>query len=124
MELRNLVTSKFDSAKFYRSGSKATWRREFKLSWRKAGPPNHLDDGVDLDQQVVNKEFFLLNPGSFHVRKQQVATVVVHAFTALSPVRKSASLGFAIGSIQRSRIRSEQPGCERVNSVSTRLRQS
>jgi len=24
--------------------------KEFKLSWRKAGPPNHHDDKVDSDQ--------------------------------------------------------------------------
>ena len=24
--------------------------REFKLPWREAGPPNHHDDKVDLDQ--------------------------------------------------------------------------
>jgi hypothetical protein len=35
---------------------KATWKREFKLPWREAGPPNHHDDKVDSDQQVVNKE--------------------------------------------------------------------
>jgi len=23
---------------------KATWKREFKLPWREAGPPKHLDD--------------------------------------------------------------------------------
>jgi len=28
---------------------KATWKREFKLPWRKAGPPNHLDDKMDSD---------------------------------------------------------------------------
>ena len=26
------------------------WRREFKLPWREAGPPNHHDDKVDSDQ--------------------------------------------------------------------------
>ena len=41
---------------------KATWRRESKLPWRKAGPPKHLDDIVDSDQWVVNKE---LNPGEY-----------------------------------------------------------
>ena len=35
---------------------KATWKREFELLWREAGPPNHHDDEVVLDQQVVNKE--------------------------------------------------------------------
>ena len=29
---------------------KATWKREFKLPWREAGPPNHLNDHVDSDQ--------------------------------------------------------------------------
>ena len=29
---------------------KATWKREFKLPWREAGPPNHHDDEVDSDQ--------------------------------------------------------------------------
>jgi len=29
---------------------KATWEREFKLSWREVGPPNHNDDIVDSDQ--------------------------------------------------------------------------
>ena len=28
----------------------ATWNREFKLPWREAGPPNHLDDTADSDQ--------------------------------------------------------------------------
>ena len=26
------------------------WKREFKLPWREAGPPNHHDDKVDSDQ--------------------------------------------------------------------------
>jgi len=34
---------------------KATWEREFKLSWHEAGPLNHLDS----DQEVVNQEVFL-----------------------------------------------------------------
>ena len=29
---------------------KATWKGELQLPWREAGPPNHLDDTVDLDQ--------------------------------------------------------------------------
>ena len=28
----------------------STWKREFKLPWREAGPPHHLDDKVDSDQ--------------------------------------------------------------------------
>ena len=27
-----------------------TWKKEFKLPWREAGPPNHYDDKVDSDQ--------------------------------------------------------------------------
>ena len=34
----------------------ATWKRKFKLAWRKAGPPNDRDDQVDLNRKVVNKE--------------------------------------------------------------------
>ena len=29
---------------------KATWKREFNLPWRKAGPPNHHGDKVDSEQ--------------------------------------------------------------------------
>ena len=29
---------------------KAPWKREFKLPWREAGPPNHHDDNVDSGQ--------------------------------------------------------------------------
>jgi len=31
-------------------------KREVKLQWREAGPPNHHDDKVDSDLEVVNKE--------------------------------------------------------------------
>jgi len=31
-------------------GYQATCKREFKLPWREAGPPNHLDNAVDSDQ--------------------------------------------------------------------------
>jgi len=44
---------------------KATWKREFKLPWREAGPPNHHDDKVDSDQKVVNKELSLWQIGGF-----------------------------------------------------------
>ena len=37
--------------------------REFKLPWREAGPPNHHDDKVDSDQEVVNTELSLYLPG-------------------------------------------------------------
>ena len=32
------------------SGAGRAPRTEFKLPWRDAGPPNHLDDRVDSDQ--------------------------------------------------------------------------
>ena len=31
-------------------------KKEFRLTWHEAGPPNYLDDKVDSDQKVVNKE--------------------------------------------------------------------
>jgi len=34
----------------YEGRYKATWKREFKLPWREAGPLNHHDDIVDSDQ--------------------------------------------------------------------------
>ena len=37
----------------------ATWQREFTLRWREASPPNHHDDKVDEDQEVVDKELSL-----------------------------------------------------------------
>ena len=45
---------------------KATWKREFKLPWREAGPPNHHDDQVDSDQQVCLAHLLplqILRPG-------------------------------------------------------------
>ena len=37
-------------------GCKATWKMESMLPWREAGPPDHHDDKVDSDEEVVNKE--------------------------------------------------------------------
>ena len=54
----------------------ATWKRESKLPWREAGPPNHHDDKVDSDQQVVNKELSLLTvigPQRIDPRLRQIA---------------------------------------------------
>ena len=39
-----------------------TWKRGFKLPWCGAVPPNHLDDKMDPDQEVVNKELSLSPP--------------------------------------------------------------
>ena len=33
----------------------ATWNREFKLPWRKAGPPYYFDDQVDSDHKLSVK---------------------------------------------------------------------
>ena len=38
---------------------KATWKKKLKPPWREAGPPNHVDDKVDSDLEVVNKELSL-----------------------------------------------------------------
>ena len=38
---------------------KATWKREFKLPRREAGPPYHHDDEVDSDQKVVDEDLSL-----------------------------------------------------------------
>jgi len=38
---------------------KATWKREFKIPCRQAGPPNHLTDKVDSDQYDANEELSL-----------------------------------------------------------------
>ena len=35
------------------------------VPWREAGPPNHHDDKVDSDQQVVNKELSLQIPAAW-----------------------------------------------------------
>ena len=56
----------------------ATWKREFKLPWREAGPPNHLDDKEDSDQYVVNKELSLwvLDPSRVPVRSAPRVQVI------------------------------------------------
>ena len=35
--------------RFEEGRCKAAWKREFKLSWREAGPPSHSDDTVNSD---------------------------------------------------------------------------
>ena len=47
------------SLRLYEGRRKATWKREFKLPWREAGPPHHHDGNVDSDQCVVNEELSL-----------------------------------------------------------------
>ena len=48
-----------DCAYFFRVRVRFLPLREFKLPWREANPPNYLNDKVDSDQQVVNKEVSL-----------------------------------------------------------------
>ena len=48
---------------------KAACKREFKLPWCNAGPPNHLDDPVHLDQWLVNKELSLSLRGGASLRE-------------------------------------------------------
>jgi len=69
-----------------RGRCKATWKREFKLPWREACPPNHHDDQVDSDRWVVNKEVSLyslraLNPES-QAKSSSATTTHVGAQTA------------------------------------------
>ena len=45
---------------------KATWKKEFKLPWREAGPPNIHDDEVDMDERDVDTELSLWHPQVLH----------------------------------------------------------
>jgi len=40
----------FSRGQSIRAAALATRKREFKLPWREAGPPNHHEDTVDSDQ--------------------------------------------------------------------------
>ena len=42
----------------------ATWKKEFKLTWCKADPPNRHDDEGDLDHWVVNKKLAVSTVGN------------------------------------------------------------
>ena len=46
---------------------------ESKFPWREAGPPNHHDDKVDSDQQVVNNEIYLSGflVGSHRIQRER-----------------------------------------------------
>ena len=50
------------TASHQEGGCNATWEREFSLPWREASPPNHHDDEMDSDQEVVNNKLSLLEP--------------------------------------------------------------
>ena len=45
---------------YWEGRCKATWKKEFKFSWREAVSLNHLDEKEDSDEYVVNKELSLL----------------------------------------------------------------
>ena len=48
---------------------KATWKSEFILPWREAGPPHHHEDEEDSDQWAVNKELSLADHPSYSSRR-------------------------------------------------------
>ena len=48
--LKSEMVSEKISPFVFEGRCEATWKREFKLPGREAGPPNHLDDKVDWDQ--------------------------------------------------------------------------
>jgi len=54
----------------------ATWKRGFRLPWREAGPSDHVDDQVDSDQKVFNKEVSRMCPAGDASRNQQRACSV------------------------------------------------
>jgi len=53
------------------------WTRKFKLPWREAGPPDHHDDKVDSDLNVVNKELCLV-PSSLG-RRRHISLTWTHS---------------------------------------------
>ena len=58
---------------------KATLKREFKLPWREAGPPNYYNDEVDSDQQVVHEELSLSASFSgLRVKGEDIHTIFQH----------------------------------------------
>jgi len=63
--------------------------------WREAGPPNHHDDKVDSDQEVVKKELslsFILRPSASHPTTRFVP-LRYSADRDTSLIRNSAPLG-------------------------------
>ena len=67
------------------TGGKFELSWEFKLPWREANPPNHLDDQVDSDQYVVNTHLSLPQASGTNAR-QRVSSVEGRACEALWPL--------------------------------------
>jgi hypothetical protein len=61
---------------------KATWKSDFKLSWREAGSPNHHNDQVDSDRQVVNKELSPSLPTPAPISEKSRPLIGWHTFRA------------------------------------------
>ena len=59
MPVGGFVTRARDVALFQEGRCKATWKREFQLPWREAGPLNHHEDLEDSDQEVFNQKVSL-----------------------------------------------------------------
>ena len=57
---------------------KATWKREFKLPWREAGPLNHHDDIVDfIENDAPQRLQALINDGN-------LIAILASKFTSMS----------------------------------------
>ena len=50
LDMADECTMSASFATYQEGRCKATWKRQFKLLRRKAGPPNYLDDKVVLDR--------------------------------------------------------------------------
>ena len=93
---------------------KAAWKREFKLPWREAGPPNHHNDGVDWNTELSIKNT---------LRLTQIAVYPTHIEEDLTPIlyflltRHSEDDYSSAGSVQfcgrNLSIRSEKRGKRR-----------
>jgi len=60
-------TSSPRAGSVYEGRCKATWKREFKLPWREAGPPNHHDDKVDLGCRDCRCRHLRINPSGLSI---------------------------------------------------------
>jgi len=56
------------------------WKREFKLPWREAGPPNHHDDKVDSDAPDVALDALVLPVHELHRLRAEVPHAPVREF--------------------------------------------
>ena len=83
---------------------KATWTREFEIPLREAGPPNHHDDKVDSDQQVVNEELSLCQSHG-----AEEASVALRLVTWGASARVCRSRGARRGSVRLNENPLSQP---------------